>query len=91
MIGLDSFIIGSILIYLSFFYVMAKLPLHNVIKIFITGIVFAGSYLNISQNGNIVKWLNIELTDEIRILSFIIVLIYLITMFVLFKDKTMET
>jgi len=60
---------------------MVKLPLHNVIKIYIGGIVFAGSYLNISQNGNMVKWLNIELTDGIRILSFIIVLISLFVIF----------
>jgi len=69
---------------------MAKLPLHTIFKILIVGIVFAGAYLNISQNGNVVKRLDIEWTDEIRIISFVITLIYLITMFVFFRDKELE-
>ncbi len=69
------------------FFVMNKIKIHNIIKIIFVGVVFAGAYLNISQNGNVVKVLNIAISDEIRIVSFIITIIYMISMFIFFKDK----
>ena len=69
------------------FYFMLKVRIHNAFKILVLS-MFSGAYLNISQNGNVVKVLNIDISDEIRILSFIIAIIYGISMFIFFRDKT---
>ena len=88
MIGLYTFILISIPIYIFIFFIMPKLKFPKIIEIFVASFVVGGSYLNIAGKGNTVSWLNIELTETIRWVSMAIVVIYLISAwFVFIKPK----
>ena len=69
---------------------MPKMKIPNIIEILLMGYV-GGSYLNIADKGNTVRWLNIELTETIRIVSMAIVVIYIISAwFVFIKPRNDE-
>ena len=80
-----NFILISLVIYILIFSILSNLSVHNVVKILIAGYV-GGSYLNIADNGKMVKWLNIQLTDDIIYASLGIMIIYIITTFFVFRE-----
>ena len=80
------FMVLSIIFYLSIFFLIYKIALHNVIKTLIIGFI-AGIYLNISENGHFTQYLGIVYSNEVSVISMIIVVVYLITGIVLFRDK----
>ena len=87
MIGLGSFIVISICVYLLVFFLLPKTKFPYIVKILLASFI-GGHYLNIADEGSVAKWLDIELTDTIRLLSMIIVYIYLLSIwFMIIKPE----
>ena len=82
---MTNFIIVSILLYVFIFHLIHKILIHDIYKIIVLAF-FIGGYLNIADNGKMVKWLNIQLTDDIIYASLGIMIIYIITTFFVFRE-----
>ena len=81
MIDLFIFILVSLAVYLWAYWLTRRKRWHVLIEIIFLAGILGGIYFNLANNGTVTKMLPIQITDEIRLVSFLIGLIYLITAF----------
>ena len=82
---MTNFIIISIFIYFIIFFLIHKILMYDIYKIIVLSF-FIGGYLNIADNGKMVQWLNIQLTDDIIYASLVMMVIYILTTFFVFRE-----
>ena len=79
MISFFLYLIGSIIMYL-FVISISKYFKGYYMKVMLYGFIL-GIYLNISKNGIVTKYLHIVYSDSIAILSSVMIVIYIVTIY----------
>ena len=71
----------SLIIYMCAFWLIKKVKWHVLIEIIFLAGILGSIYFNVANKGNIITILPIQITDEVRLVSFLIGIIYLVTAF----------